>query len=70
MSRRFFLFVLSIAMIATGALAPTPAATTTPCTAETFADLNLPETTIMLVQSLPAGRTRRPSVTSLCQSAG
>ena len=46
MSRRLFL-VLSIAMIATGALAPAPgAAATAPCTLETFAALNLPETTI------------------------
>ena len=61
MSRRFFLIVLSIAMIATGALAPEPvAATTAPCTLETFAALNLPETTIMLVESLPAGPNPSP----------
>src|SRR5207244_12915949 len=56
MSRRFFLLVLSIAMTATVALAPAPAAATTaPCTLATFADLNLPETTITLVESLPVG---------------
>jgi feruloyl esterase len=61
MSRRFFLLVLSIVMIATGALAPTPAAATTaPCTLGTFASLNLPETTITLVESLPAGPNPSP----------
>src|SRR5262252_6467956 len=56
MSRRFFLLILSIAMIAQGAVA----ATTAPCALATFADLNLPETTIMLVESLPAGQNPAP----------
>ena len=61
MSRRFFLLTLSIIMITTGALAPEPvAATTAPCAIETFASLNLPETTIMLVESLPAGPNPSP----------
>ena len=60
MSRRLFT-VLAVAMIATGALAPAPAAATTaPCTLETFAALNLPETTITLVESLPAGTNLAP----------
>ena len=71
MSRRFFLFVLSIAMIATGALAPAPAAATTaPCTLETFDALNLPETTITLSSRCQRDRTRRPSATSPFQSVG
>src|SRR5262252_118968 len=61
MSRRFFLLILSIAMIATGALAPAPVvATTAPCALATFAALNLSETTIMLVESLPAGQNPAP----------
>jgi feruloyl esterase len=61
MSRRFFLFVLSIALIATIALAPArAAATTAPCTLATFEALNLPETTILLVESLPAGSNPSP----------
>ena len=60
MSRRLFT-VLAIAMIATGALAPVPGtAATAPCTLETFAALNLPETTITLVESLPAGTNSAP----------
>jgi feruloyl esterase len=61
MSRRFFFLVLSIAITATIALAPAPAAAATaPCTLETFAALNLPETTITLVESLPAGPNPSP----------
>ena len=61
MNRRFCLLVLSIAMIATVALAPAAAAATTaPCTLATFAALNLPETTITLVESLPAGPNSAP----------
>src|SRR4029434_2918580 len=61
MSRRFFFLVLSIAITATIALAPAPAAAATaPCTLETFAALNLPETTITLVESLPAGPNLSP----------
>ena len=61
MSRRFFFLVLSIAIAATIALAPAPAAAATaPCTLETFAALNLPETTITLVESLPAGPNPSP----------
>src|SRR5262245_30115403 len=66
MSRRFFLLILSIAMIATGALAQgvvaqgVVAATTAPCALATFADLNLPETTIMLAESRPAGQNPAP----------
>ena len=60
MSRRLFT-VLAIAMIATGALAPVPGtAATAPCTLETFATLNLPETTITVVESLPAGTNWAP----------
>ena len=60
MSRRLFT-VLAIAMIATGALAPVPAAAATaPCNLATFETLNLPETTIMLVESLPAGTNLAP----------
>ena len=59
--RRFFLLVLSIAMIATAAFVPVPvAATAAPCTLAAFAALNLPETTIMLVESLPAGQNSSP----------
>src|SRR5262245_12726428 len=58
---RFFLLVLSITMIATVAFVPKRvAATTASCTLKTFADLNLPETTIMLVESLPAGPNPSP----------
>ena len=61
MSRRFFLLVLSIALIATVVLAPPPAvATPAPCALATFAALNLPDTTITLVQSLPAGSNPSP----------
>ncbi len=61
MSRRFFLLVLSIALIATVVLAPRPAvATPAPCALATFAALNLPDTTITLVQSLPAGSNPSP----------
>ena len=61
MNRRFCLLILSIAMIATVALAPAAAAgTTAPCTLATFAALNLPETTITLVESLPAGPNSAP----------
>ena len=71
MNRRFCLLILSIAIIATVALAPAAAAgTTAPCTLATFAALNLPETTITLVESLPAGQTPRPSATSPFQSVG
>src|SRR5215468_4426073 len=61
MSRRFFLLLLSTALIVTVSLAPAPsAAASAPCTIKTFADLNLPETTIMLVESLPAGQNPAP----------
>ena len=61
MSRRFFILVLSIALIVTVSLAPAlAAATTAPCTLATFADLNLPETTITLVESLPAAPNLSP----------
>ena len=60
MIRRIF-SVLAIAMIATGVLAPArSAAATAPCTLATFETLNLPETTIMLVESLPAGTNLAP----------
>jgi feruloyl esterase len=61
MSRRFFLLFLSIAVVATvsHALAPA-AATTAPCIPKTFEDLNLPETTITMVESLPAGTNAAP----------
>src|SRR5262249_15982639 len=61
MGCRFFLLVLSIGMIATGGLArERGAARTAPCSLATFAALNLPETTIMLVESLPAGPNPSP----------
>src|SRR5262249_46856242 len=61
MGCRFFLLVLSIGMIATGALAPEPvAATTAPCTLATFATLNLPEATTMHAESLPPGPNPSP----------
>ena len=60
MSHRLFT-VLAIAMIATGALAPVPGtAATAPCNLATFETLNLPETTIILVESLPAGQNLSP----------
>src|SRR5262245_11659516 len=59
MRRRFFILVLSIALIITVSLVPA-AAMTAPCAIETFASLNLPETTIMLVESLPAGQNPSP----------
>src|SRR5262245_55678899 len=61
MSRRFFLLALSIALIVTISIVPTPAAAASaPCTIETFAGLNLPETTITLVESRPAGQNPAP----------
>jgi feruloyl esterase len=60
MSRRLFT-VLAIAMIATGAFAPGPdAAAAAPCNFASFENLNLPETTIMLVEPLPAGQNSSP----------
>ena len=60
MRRRLFL-VLAVAMLATGALTPSrSAAVNAPCTLETFAALNLPETTITVVESLPAGTNLAP----------
>jgi len=61
MSRRFFLLVLSIAVIGRLTLASALAtAMTAPCTLETFAALDLPETTITLAESLPAGPNPAP----------
>ena len=61
MSRRFFLLALFIVMIATGVLAPAPVtATNAHCTLADFTALNLPETTIMRVESLPAGQNPSP----------
>src|SRR5262245_55155899 len=61
MSRRFFFLVLSIAITAMISVVPTPAAASTAsCTPETFEALNLPETMITLVQSLPAGQNPSP----------
>jgi feruloyl esterase len=56
---RFFLLVLSTAVFATLSVAPVFAATT-PCTVSAFEALNLPETTILLVESLPAGPNSAP----------
>ena len=71
MIRRAFLLAFSSVLVATVSLAPAPAAAmTAPCTLATFAALNLPETTIMLVESLQRARTRRPSATSPCPSVG
>jgi feruloyl esterase len=61
MIRRFFLLAFSIVLVATILLAPAPAAVTpAPCTLATFETLNLPEATITLVESLPAGTNSAP----------
>ncbi|HEX6438715.1 MAG TPA: tannase/feruloyl esterase family alpha/beta hydrolase [Candidatus Binatia bacterium] len=61
MIRRFFLLAFFLVPIATVSRAPAPAAAApAACTIETFAALNLPETTITLVESLPAGTNSAP----------
>ena len=58
---RLFLLAFFIVLVATASHAPAPAAAAiAPCTIETFAALNLPETSITLVESLPAGTNSAP----------